>query len=88
VEREKERRNTPKAAAYREHPSDQTSVLAVIVQLEGTSNSSGALSIVQSTRSPLAYHSRLLCAHTYTVLYMFGHKTPGEQGPLVCKGKC
>ncbi len=33
----------PKAAAYREQPSDHTSVLAVIVQLEGTSNSSGAL---------------------------------------------
>ena len=68
MERGKERRNTPKAAAYREHPSDQTSVLAVMVQLEGTSNSSGALGIVQSTQSPLAYHSLLDCGVLIPIL--------------------
>ena len=33
----------PNAAAYRVHPKDHTSVLHVMVQLEGTSKSSGAL---------------------------------------------
>ena len=38
---------SPKAAAYKEQPSDQMSILAVIVHSEGTANSSGALDTLQ-----------------------------------------
>lgn len=57
---------SPKAAAYSEHPSDHTSVLAVIVQFEGTSNSSGAL---HAKRNPFidssftsVLHAPVLCS--------------------------
>ena len=57
---------SPKAAAYSEHPSDQTSVLTVIVQCEGTSNSSGAL---HAMRNPIivgsftsVLHAPVLCS--------------------------
>ena len=58
---------SPKAAAYSEHPSDQTSVLAVIVQFEGTSNSSGALHAKRNTVHVhqlyiyIAIHTPVLC---------------------------
>ena len=74
---------SPKAAAYSEHPSDQTSVLAVIVQFEGTSNSSGAL---HAKRNTVHVHQLYIYSYTHTCIVQntFVHTAPEVQGLPVC----